>query len=308
MFITVAICTHNPRPHYLGRVLEGLRGQSLANAGWELLVIDNASTDPLADSLDLSWHPAARILREDSLGLTPARQRAIREAAGELIVFVDDDNILNANYLEVCVKISESWPMLGIWGGQQLPEFEADPPQWVNAYRHLLALHAFEKDSWSNNRSTPLPCGAGMCLRIDLARSYSECLEKAPLRRTLDRKGSSLACCGDTDIALLAFDSGYGAGRFTALKLTHLIPTERLSEDYLLQVAEQTPYSWNLLLALRGEWRPTSVSLLQRLSQWRYERTLDARTRRFLEAERSGTAKAEMFIRKHFEPGNGARS
>ena len=47
MKISAIICTHNPRPHYLRRVLEALERQTLAKAEWELLLIDNASTKPL---------------------------------------------------------------------------------------------------------------------------------------------------------------------------------------------------------------------------------------------------------------------
>src|SRR5580658_6827083 len=93
--ITVIVCTHNPRPDYLRRVLDGLNGQSFPKDRWEFLLIDNASKTPLAGTWDLSWHPNGRHVREEELGLTPARLRGIRETAGQQIVFVDDDNILD---------------------------------------------------------------------------------------------------------------------------------------------------------------------------------------------------------------------
>src|SRR5688572_6616303 len=97
---TVVICTHNPREDYLRECLNALKEQSLPKSEWELVVVDNCSDKPLAESIDLSWHRYARLIREETLGLTPARLRGIREAAGDLLVFVDDDNILDVDFLE----------------------------------------------------------------------------------------------------------------------------------------------------------------------------------------------------------------
>src|SRR5450759_5157394 len=81
MEISVIICTHNPRPHYFSRVLAALRSQTLPMVHWELLVIDNASQEPLtSDTYDLSWHPYARLVREEELGLSAARIRGMNEA------------------------------------------------------------------------------------------------------------------------------------------------------------------------------------------------------------------------------------
>jgi hypothetical protein len=77
---------------------------------WELLLIDNASQNPLEDLVDLSWHPTARILREIEPGLTPARLRAIAEVESELIIFVDDDNVLSPSYLCESMLIAQQFP------------------------------------------------------------------------------------------------------------------------------------------------------------------------------------------------------
>ena len=88
--VSVILCTHNPRADYLSRVLASLRGRTLPAEQWELLLIDNASEQPLAEIRDISWHPRGRHISE--LGLTLARLRGIQESDGGLLVFVDDDN------------------------------------------------------------------------------------------------------------------------------------------------------------------------------------------------------------------------
>jgi|SRR5580704_11614417 glycosyltransferase involved in cell wall biosynthesis len=92
---SVILCSHNPRPHYLTRVLSALKDQTLAKDRWELLLIDNASDKPLAPNYDLSWHRAAAHIKEPELGLAFARHRGIHEAKGDIWVFVDDDNLLD---------------------------------------------------------------------------------------------------------------------------------------------------------------------------------------------------------------------
>jgi len=236
MEISVIICTHNPRPEYLYRTLEALRVQTLAMNHWELLLIDNASTLATASIANLTWHLNARCIREEALGLTKARLRGIREAQGELLVFVDDDSILDTSYLEVAMDIAKSRPDLGCWGAGCIePEYEKTPPEWLTSYDGALALRRLSRDLWANipelNRS--LPFGVGMCLRKTLAVQYATLCQKDNVRRSLGRLGQSLASCEDTDIALLTCVLGNGTASFTALKITHLIPERRTTREYM---------------------------------------------------------------------------
>ena len=99
--VSVILCTHNPRADYLNRVLVGLRRQTLSVRHWELLLIDNASKESIADRFDIGWHSNGRHVREDELGLSPARLRGISEGVAELLLFVDDDIILDAITFEM---------------------------------------------------------------------------------------------------------------------------------------------------------------------------------------------------------------
>jgi len=114
--LSIIICTHNPRQDYLSRTLDALRAQTLPMAEWELLVVDNASHSPVAASISLTWHPNARHVKEEVLGLTPARLRGIQEAQGQVLVFVDDDSLLESSYLELAMGIAKSRPDRGLLG------------------------------------------------------------------------------------------------------------------------------------------------------------------------------------------------
>ncbi|QCS50061.1 glycosyltransferase family 2 protein [Picosynechococcus sp. PCC 11901] len=288
-YLSIIICTHNPRQDYLARVLEALKKQSLSLNKWEMLLIDNVSDELLSSEIDLSWHPHSRHIREDELGLTPARLRGIREAKAEILVFVDDDNVLDDDYLEVVLKISKDYPFIGAWGGKIKPEFEVTPPDWTKPYWDFLAIRDFEADRWSNliHHNYTVPCGAGLCVRRVVAEKYNELLRQDSQRTNLDRKGKLLTSCGDTDLALTACTIGLGTGQFTSLGLTHLIPEHRIQEDYLLQLVKEITCSSTILKAIWGEY-PNQSSRSQKLFEFYKRLRMDSRSRRFYDASQQG--------------------
>ena len=83
---------------------------------------------PSTAQLDLVWHPHARVVREERVGLTNARLRGFAETSGEVIVLVDDDNVLAPDYLEQVVRIAREYPFFGTWSGALELELEPGSP------------------------------------------------------------------------------------------------------------------------------------------------------------------------------------
>jgi glycosyltransferase involved in cell wall biosynthesis len=261
---SVIICSHNPRSDYLRRVLEALRVQALTSDQWELLLIDNASERALAREWDLSWHPLARHIREGELGLTAARLRGIAEARGEILVFVDDDNVVDQDYLRTAIDIGRDYPFLGAWGGTIRGEFEAEPQGWMSPLLPYLGIREISSPVWSNNPEDWLaqPCGAGMCVRRSVTTAYAAQLLVSPARRRLDRIGSKLSSCGDSDLIQTSCDLGQGFGNFPELCLTHLIPKKRVQPEYLIRLMQGIAASSILLRYLRtGDLAPVPSTL-----------------------------------------------
>lgn len=256
MNLSVVICTHNPRQEHLNRTLEALKAQSLPKEHWELIIVDNCSDVPLSTVLDIHWHPHFRVVQEDELGILPARVRGLKEAQADLMLFLDDDNLAASDYLEQALAIGTEHPFLGVWGGTIAPEFEVPPPDWIEEFQHLLACVEVDEDRWSNLRFSyaTVPPTAGMCLRRIVAIAFIETVKKDPRRKLLGRRGKHQLTNGeDTDLALTACDIGMGMGQFKRMQLKHLIPAGRLTEEYLLPLAEGTAYCSHLLNALRGK-------------------------------------------------------
>lgn len=297
--LSVITCSHNPRVDYLNQVIDALKTQTLDKQYWEYLLIDNASHEPLAEKIDLSWHPKARHVREEQLGLTLARLRGIREAKGEMLVFVDDDNVLDEDYLEQVVRLAAAWPTLGAFSGQVRPRFEEDPPEWTRQYWPRLAIREFNRDKWSN-----VPCleettphGAGLCVRQSVAKEYFAYHASGKRKAVLDRAGTSLMSAGDMDLAATACDVGLGNGLFTSLKLTHLVPRERVEENYLLRLVEAQSFSGIVLKSFRSESAQTQRLDWKTIAADKFRVLfMSAQERRFFRAIRRGQKKGLKFL------------
>ncbi len=237
--ISAITCTRNPRPDYLSRVLDALKAQTLPKEQWELLLIDNASKESLTGSWDLSWHPHSRHIREDELGLTPARLRGIAEAKGNLLVFIDDDNVLAPVYLEKAAAIFASNSHIKVFGAGILePEFEEEPAAILRPWLGMLGIRVVSRPAWTNNVADYFctPWGAGLCVPRQIATLYSQCVRELQTSEVLDRHGESLFCGGDDLFSWLSVGNDSGYGIFPELRITHLISAGRVQQEYIVRL------------------------------------------------------------------------
>ena len=299
--ISVVTCSHNPRADYLARVLDALRAQTIDPSRWELVIVDSASDDPLAARIDLAWHPESRIVCEDAPGLTRARLRGIAESTGDLLVFVDDDNVLDPDFLEQASRIYDSRPDIGSWSGATRPGFDEPAPDWTRRHWGNLVIRDVPHDLWSNLPMLPdtMPCGAGLCVRRAVAIWYVKLHENGKRPFALDRNGTSLMSGGDNDLAACACDIGLGVGVFGAMRLVHLIPANRLSESYLLALSENIALSAIILRSFRAP--PGSIappSLKKRAANALRYALMSPRDRRIFRAVRRGERRALEHLAK----------
>jgi hypothetical protein len=282
---SVVICTRNPRADYLVRVLEALRNQTLPQDRWELLIIDNASDPPLAGRCDISEPLGARHVIENEVGIAAARRRGMREAAADLMVFVDDDNVLDKTYLLQAVRIKQEWPLLGAWGSGCIQgDYEVEPAEYLETYLPYLALRETTGPRWGNvaSASETIPWGAGLCLRKEIAYAYCRLCEGSSIRIT-GRRGNTLLAGEDKEVAHVCCACDLGIGVFPELKIKHLIPRHRISEDYLIGLVEGTAIS-DLLINYKWQCREPQFKsyfevLLRCLEASLLHRGLDRRMR-----------------------------
>jgi glycosyltransferase involved in cell wall biosynthesis len=302
MHLSVIICTHNPRQPILARAVGALEVQTLDRDRWELIIVDNASDQHVADWLQVPAAIDGHIIREDTVGKVRAIAKGLAASQGELVVFVDDDNFLEPRYLEKSLRIAERWPILGVWGGRIVPEFERTPPKWTRAYWDYLTIRDCPYDQWSNiaDQYEGMPPGAGLVIRRPVALVYAELLKRDPVRLFLDRNGMTLTSGADTDMAFTACDLGYGAARLSSLELRHYMPEARLEEEYLLRMVEGIAYSLSLVAAVRGR-AAAPPSFFRQAWQYCTGWRMSPRNRKFWHAQQRGLRRAHRFVREHPE-------
>lgn len=232
MILTVAICTYNPRVDLLARVLGALAPQVDRN-DVELIIIDNNSSPPV-EAAAFENISRVRVVHEPKQGLTAARERAIAEARGDIILFVDDDNVLSPNFIVRLLEIFRK-PTVGMVGGAVYPEYEIAPPRWIGRFEECLAIRRHPPDCYVETLSPPctryFPIGAGFAVRRNIAVDYVQSLPS--MGRIEGRKGGALLSGEDTDLALFVLSRSSSLIVSGQLTLTHVITAKRVELGYL---------------------------------------------------------------------------
>jgi len=133
-FVTVAVCTRD-RPGQLAAFLSSACSLVVPpELRWELVIIDNGSDDASAAVVEgfASSLPLRRI-EEPVIGVSHARNRAVREARGDYICWADDDTILGRDWLSAYLAAFRRHPDAAIFGGRILARQEEPAPRWVRA-------------------------------------------------------------------------------------------------------------------------------------------------------------------------------
>jgi glycosyltransferase involved in cell wall biosynthesis len=232
--ISVIICCYNSSAR-LYETLKHLALQQTKLSAWEIIIVDNASTDDTKTVAKETWcsfkrqDAAFKIVDEKKQGLSFARQRGVMEAAYEYLVFCDDDNWVCENYLQTAFELMDSIPGIGALGGEGVAVPEIEFPVWWDQYKEGYAIGQQKTESGFINDRIFI-WGAGMVTRRSvLQRIYNS---RYPLLLT-DRKGMNLSSGGDAEICARILLMGYSLYYDDRLLFKHFIPKERLSDVYV---------------------------------------------------------------------------
>jgi glycosyltransferase involved in cell wall biosynthesis len=130
LIISVIICTQN-RADLLSTALESVCRQAFGRDNYEMVVVDNGSTDATPAVVDRfrERYPNIRYFREETPGLSVARNRGWREARGEFVAFLDDDAKANPDWLAVAAQDIGIWNP-DVFGGPYLAYYSTSRPDW----------------------------------------------------------------------------------------------------------------------------------------------------------------------------------
>lgn len=175
--LTVGICTWN-RAAALRRTLESMERLEPIDGPWELIVVDNNSTDDTPAVLaDFATRLPLRAMHEPRAGKSNAANLVLREARGTWLVWTDDDVIVAPRWLRAYAEAFEQWPSADIFGGPIRPLFEGTPAPWLaRASSYMPGVYA-ERELGPEPRrlehSHDFPYGANMAFRTSAQRSYT---------------------------------------------------------------------------------------------------------------------------------------
>jgi glucosyl-dolichyl phosphate glucuronosyltransferase len=245
--LTILVCTHN-RSGLLRGALQSLEGQSLSRERFEVLVVDNASTD---DTPAVVAECAARgrldlrCVREAELGLDAARNRGLREARGEVVAFLDDDARAEPDWAAELLKGFERHDA-PILGGRVDLLWEAPRPVWLGDVLLRYLIHCDYGPQVVPVTAPPWLYGTNVAIRRSLFRQIGL------FRLDLDRKGESLMGGGDTEFFERAHARGHRLLYLPSLVVRHLVPASRLSRAFFRERLFYSGYTRAALGTERG--------------------------------------------------------
>jgi len=196
MKVSVAICTHN-RSKDTKEAVESVIANSAGHDDYEVIVVDNLSTDDTAaavKALQKRYGRKVRYVYEKELGLSVARNRAIREAKGSYILFLDDDALATPGWMGAIVDVFESDPSIGCVGGKIDPVWESAEPDWIpEEHRSVFTILDFAR-TVTEMEAPSIPYGANVAFRRELFHDIGG------FREDLGRKGSKLLSSEESEL------------------------------------------------------------------------------------------------------------
>ena len=238
---TVAICTYNGEKR-LPEVLEKLRSQvELEDINWEIIVVDNNSTDNTAKIVkeyQTNWERVfpLKYCFEPEQGLAFARRCAIREAKADLIGFLDDDNLPYPDWVAQAYQFGKFHPQAGAYGGQIHGLFEVEPPPGFARIARYFALLEGDKtycynERYKDTKKKLFPPGAGIVIR------KQAWLESVPERQQIVGVSGTSVSTKSEDVEMLSyiFYAGWELWFNKDMHIDHVIPKKRLEQEYIIK-------------------------------------------------------------------------
>lgn len=245
---SIIICAFNAR----GRLRETLEHLCLLDyppEALEIILVDNNSTDSTSEYAKNIWKEfdsniQLRIISESNQGLNYARKCGINEAKFDYIVFCDDDNWLNSNYLIIANNILTQNSCIGVLGGQGIPLSDAVQfPNWFYTFSSCYAV-GVQGVKCGDVSDRGYVWGAGSIVRRDiLFKAFSAGHELI----LSGRKSGAMGAGDDCEMCKWYLVTGYKLWYEDKLTYFHFIPKERLTLEYLEKLLKGLSDSRNVL-------------------------------------------------------------
>lgn len=254
---TVIVCSFNRAPS-LRDTLHALRAQQTGPArSWEVLVVDNNSTDhtgQVVEEAARDW-PRLRYVFEPAQGLSHARNCGISAARGAVVLFTDDDVLPESDWLETTLTGLEGHGA-DACGGYIAPIWEVPPPTWLTErFYGFLAIRVDRSDEYPITQSGQAPYGANMAIRRQV-------FDRVGLFDTnRGRKGTVLASGEDGEMFERILAAGLKVVFLGGSRVHHKVEAFRLEKHYFRRWRLQTSRNLAISKGVPGDRRICNIPL-----------------------------------------------
>ena len=196
--ISLIICTYN-REKYIGPLLESIAKNDYPTTEYEIVLVDNNCTDNTREVCEqfaiANPEVTLRYVVEHEQGLSAARNKGIKEAKGDIIIYVDDDALVDSDYIRIYAEHFAAHPDTMAAGGPIEPLYETQEPAWMSPYTKALLT------AWMNYGNQVREYPKGRYPGGGNAAYRKEVFDKVGLFNTeLGRKGNLLLASEEKDI------------------------------------------------------------------------------------------------------------
>jgi glucosyl-dolichyl phosphate glucuronosyltransferase len=221
MRITVGIATWN-RGDSLARTLRSLERVLVPESvRWEVLVVDNNSTDHTAAVISRFAERLPLVgLFEPIQGKSSALNTLVAAASGDYVLWTDDDVLFDSNWIRAYCDGFARHPDVGIWGGSIAPMFLGRPPAWISrSMSEIGGVYGLCEpcEGAFTTTDSPLPFGANMAIRMDVQRRYL-------FDPTLGRNAGVMLAGEEAAMVRAALSDGVAGRWLPGAKVRHVVP------------------------------------------------------------------------------------
>jgi len=219
--LTIAICTYN-REELLTHCLDSLIPQLTADA--ELLVIDNGTkkVKTLIES-----YPEARYVSEDNTGLSFARNKAIAEAQGKWVMYIDDDAKSHKNLVAKALQHCKSNHL--VFGGVYYPWYHYGQPKW-HKVQYGSNSHNFEQAGILPKNE--YLSGGIMCIHKDIFEQVG------PFNTALGMTGTSIGYGEESELQDRMIKSNIARVYDDQLIIYHVVAAYKLNVQWFMNASK----------------------------------------------------------------------